>query len=154
MQYTKHETPSVSPKCVHYWDSKFIHAPFWMDWLLFKAIAESNIPQIKKTQQCTIKKAHQILWNAFVEATCGDEKSPLWDSSGDFIRCLSDYDMAYYLLHLYIGSDINDGFTEEEAIERYKIWLKEKKNNGIYGKYKVTCDLEILPVKKPRSKRK
>lgn len=154
MKQEKYQTPSISPKCVHYWDAKFLGKTFWADWIIMKSVGESMVPDIKKKLKCDDKKAHQVLWNAFVEATCGDEDSPMWTPSGDFIRSLGDYDLAYYLMHLYIGSDINDGFSEAKAWDRYKAWLKEKKNNGNYGVYRVTPEFEIVLNSSSNKKRK
>lgn len=148
MNYSSYQTPKISPKCVHYWDSVFQHSHFWFDWILLKSVVESFIPEIMQESKCSEKKAHRIIWAEYIEATCGDEESILWDISGDFVRLLSEYDMAYYLIHLSVGSDIEDGYTQEEGIQRYIEWLKESKGNGIYGKFKVTTDLEIIPVKR------
>ena len=151
----RYHTPSICPKALHYWESKFIKRSFWGDWLMMRfTIEQAFLKNIKKYNKCRNKKAHQILWNDFVEATCGDENALTWEASGDFIRALDDYDLAYYLMHLYIGSDINDGFTETEAIQRYKAWLGVKADNGNYGKFRVTQNLEIVPVKVSRRKRR
>ena len=155
MKYEKYQSDKNSPKSVKYWDSKFIKTDFWIDWILMKAEVESFLAEVKEEFKCKDRKALRIVWSSFIEATCGDEESPMWDITGDFIRGLSEYNMAFYLIHLSIGSDIHDGMTEQEGIDRYVEWLKDSKGNGVYGEYKVTTNLEIVPVgKKFRRKKK
>ena len=144
MQYTKYKSERNNPKCVQYWDSVFQKSNFWFDWVLLKAEVHSFLPEVMEEFMCTEKQGLQILWEDYIEATCGEEDTPMWDVSGDFIRILSEYDMAFYLIHLSIGSDIQDGFTEKQGRKRYIEWLKESKKNGVYGKYRVNTKLEIV----------
>ena len=146
MKHEKYQSPKNSPKSVVYWDSKFIHSNFWMEWIIMKAEIEHFLPQVKAEYKCKDRKGLRMLYSSFIEATCGDDESPLWDITGDFVRSLSEHDLAYYLLHLSIGSDIHDGMTEQEGIDRYIEWLNDNRMNGTYGDYKVTTELEIVPV--------
>jgi hypothetical protein len=147
MTHSKYQTPQISPPCVHYWDSQFIRTSFWIDWLVLKSQVEQFVPEIMVETESSEVEAHQIAWRAFIEATCGDEDTPMWEISGDFIRSLSEYNMAHYLIHLSVGSDVEDGFTVEEGIQRYIDWLGEERGNWVYGDFKVTSDLQIVAVR-------
>ena len=152
----KYKTNPQQPKCVKYWDRVFLNSSIWVHWIVFKEIAEAYLPSIQEDFDCNLRTARSILWNNFIDATCGDQDSPLWDDSGDLFRALTERELAEYMMHLSIGSDINDGMTEKAAIQEYINWLEaDPEENGTYEGYRVTTALEIVPVKKgPRKRRR
>ena len=70
------------------------------------------------------------------------------------MKTVNEYTFAYWTPRLTIGSEINDGFTEEQAVMRYQNWLKADKQNPIFGRYRVTQDLEVVEIKRRRKKRR
>jgi len=154
-QPKKWNTPSQEPIYVHYWDKIYQKTDIWFHWIAFKGAAESFLPEIMEDFACNLKEAKEILWESYIDATCGDEESPLWDASGDLLRALSEKDFTFFMIHLAIGTNIYEGNNLEEATQIYVDWLNEdQKENGRYGKYRVTTDLEIIPVPKKKRARK
>ena len=150
--YSKYSTPINEPKSVKYWDRELIRTDLWTDWTILKSVLKLQIPDIMKELDIGKKEATQILWSAFVEATCGDEASPCREAYKNFVRGIDGYHFAYWTPRLTIGSDIHDGISEQDALRRYQNWLNSDPSNPIFGKYKVLENLDIVEMKR-RKKR-
>ena len=146
-QYTKYKTPKDQPQSVKYWDKIYRKSDFWFSWVALKAVAESFLPDIMEECECDATEARRIVWSAYIAATEGDEESPMWDACGDLAMDLTDYGFALYTSHLTIGSNMHEGLSEKEAKRQYVEWLRESPKNPIYGKFKITESLEIVPLK-------
>lgn len=152
--YSKYVTPSSDPDCVKYWDRELKATALWMDWTLLKTMLKMGLEDIKSSLGVEDAEANQILWTAFIEATCGDRESPCYEHYKNFMRTVDEYHFAYWTPRLTIGSDIHDGFSEKVARQRYANWLNEDIKNPIFGKYKVGVDLSITEIKLNRRRKK
>lgn len=152
--YSKYATPKSEPKCVKYWDREFVATELWINWTVLKTMLSEKIPSIMDEADVGKKEATNILWTAFIEATCGEEGNPCTEDYKAFCKGLNPYTWAYFTPRLTVGSDIHDGFTEKQALKRYQNWLAADPKNPIFGKYKVLPDLQVVEIKKKQSRRK
>lgn len=150
----RYKTPKQEPKCVKYWDKQYLGSEFWFDWLMVKNTATHFIPEIMEELDCSIKEAQEVVWTAYIEASCGDEESPMFDAFSELACGLSDYSFALYTMHLTIGSDIHDGFSKSEAKDNYREWLEDDAENRLFGDWMITNKLKIIPSAKRKKKGK
>jgi hypothetical protein len=153
-RYSRYVTPSTEPDCVKFWDRELSSTPLWIDWTLLKSLLEAQIPEIQAELGGTKQSATKVLWTAFIEATCGDEESPCHPVYRNFMRSMDEYYFAYWIPRLTIGSDIHEGFSEKVAKQRYANWLADDPQNPVFGRYRVSANLEITEIKKTRRRRK
>ena len=152
--YSKYITPKEDPPCVQYWDREFSASPLWMDWTMLKTMVKTLVPDIQSDLNVGLIEANHVLWTAFVEATCGDVTSPCHDAYVDFMTGMSDYNFAYWLPRLTIGSDIHDGMSEANAMKKFGKWLKAHPSHPIFGRYKVHPNLDITKIPKRRIRKR
>ncbi len=151
--YSKYVTPISAPSCVQYWERELYQTPLWLDWTVLKTVVESSIPEVMESLSIACDEATKVLWDAFIEATCGDQQSPCHSAYRNFMRSMDEYHFAYWIPRLTIGSDIHDGFTEGAARQRYANWLEDDPKNSIFGKYRVLPNLKIIKNRHRRFKR-
>ena len=150
-KHEKFQSDKSDPPCVQYWDKVYKKHSFFFDWLIVKSNASTQVGEVMKELDCDREEAIDTVWNAYIEASCGDKSSPMWEPYSNLARTLDGVNFAIYTSHLTIGSDIHDGYTEKEAIANFKAWLKQGKKNPIYGEWAVTQDLEYVPLSEYRS---
>ena len=144
MTHSKYQTPEMPIVCTLLGFS--VCSNQCLDRLVgVESQVEQFVPEIMVETESSEVEAHQIAWRAFIEAIRGDDDTPMWEIS--FYSLVSEYNMANYMIHLSVGSDVEDGFTVEEGVQRYIDWLEEERDNGVYGEYKVTSSFMIVSVK-------
>jgi hypothetical protein len=153
-RYSRYVTPSTEPDCVKYWDRELAGTSLWIDWTLLKSMMKTQIPDVQAELGGTKREAVDVLWSAFIEATCGDRQSPCHSLYRNFVKSMDSYGFAFWTPRLTIGSEIHDGFTEKQALQRFANWLADDPQNPIYGNYRVSANLEITEIKKTRRRRK
>ena len=82
----------------------------------------------------------------FIESTGGEQDNHFLDVLTNFVRTISAIELPLFLCYLCIGTDIQNGHSEEEAIQLYKNWLDEEPENPIFGDWAITCELRIVPL--------
>lgn len=151
--YTPYKTKRSEPKCVKYWEKHFVKCSFWLDWIVFKEAAYYHVDEVKtylteENMRSTVKEAKNIIWNAVISAYEGDnENNPLTGEYREFIDTIEDSEMMIFLAHLQIGSSIHQGLSEAKARKEYLEWLKEDKNNPVWGNYALTSNFQIISLK-------
>ena len=153
-KYTKYKTPQNQSKAVKYWDKVYHGSDFWFDWIALKTTAEYHAKEIQEEEGLSLKEAREIVWNAYIDATEGNEDSPMWIAYEDFCMSLSDIGFAIYTPHLTIGTNIHYGHSEKKAKKMFVDWLRKSPKNPVYGLYRINEDLEILQTKKLKKLRK
>lgn len=144
----QYKTPEHEPQCVHFWERELINTPLWFNWIILKTHLNAEKCRLIQSESCTYEEASDLIWFDFIEATCGVKNSIARKLYSQFLRKIDGYHFAYWIPRLTIGSDIFDGFSEQQARKRYGKWLDDDPENPIFGQYRVTKSLRIVPLKR------
>ena len=139
-------TTRFDPPCLRYWDRMFKTMALWSRWLPLKERVKSEYRFIQHHLECSYREAKQMAWMTYIESTSGEQNNPFADVHTNFIRNVSDIELPLFLCYLCIGTNIQNGHSEEEAIQLYKKWLDEEPENPIFGEWAVTQELKIVPL--------
>ena len=139
-------TTRFDPPCLRYWDRKFRTMHLWSRWLRLKERVESEYRFIQNHLECSFREAKRMAWMTYIESTGGKQDNPFIGAHTYFVRTISDIELPIFLCHLCIGTDIQNGHSEEEAVQLYKNWLNEEPENPIFGDWALTPELRIVPL--------
>ena len=134
------------PPCLRYWDRKFKTMHLWPKWLRLKERVETEYRFIQHHLECNYRQAKQMAWMTYIESTSGEQDNPFMDTHTNFVRTISDIELPLFLCHLCVGTDIQNGHSEQEAIQLYKNWLDEDPENPIFGDWALTKELRIVSL--------
>lgn len=134
------------PPCLRYWDRKFQAMHLWRHWLDVRARVEGEYRFIQHHLECTHRQAKKMAWMTYIESTGGEQDNPFFQVHTKFVQRISDIELPLFLCHLSIGTDIQNGHSEGDAIHLYKTWLEEDPANPIFGEWALTSELQIVPL--------
>ena len=134
------------PPCLRYWDRKFRTMHLWTTWIELKERIAAEYRFIQHHLECTHRQAKNMAWMTYIESTSGKQDNPFLNAHMKFVRGISDIELPLFLCHLCIGTDIQNGHSEMEAIQLYKNWLNENPENPVFGDWALTPELRIVPI--------
>lgn len=146
----KHELPAVK-----YWDRHFCKMDLWFDWVLFKGILESRLPDFQDEFEVGKREARELAWDAYCAASMGDDESPLMEPFMNLVQAIRDDEIPVFVAHTTIGADIHHGDSEYEAQKSFITWLNEDKLNPVFGNYALQVNFSVSKLpKKPRRRQR
>ena len=138
-------TPRNHPKYVKFWDRKFQELSFWPDWIRLKRSIEDEIPFIQEDMECNKNHAIKIAWETYCDITEGDEDELFSDDYHHLINSISVEELPLYVAYTSIGTDMQRGLTEKQAIAEYIEWLHEDTEHRIFGDFVLLDDFTVIP---------
>ena len=87
----------------------------------------------------TARRAHHMIWNAFVATVDGDDRSPVAHEVQSILRSIPADIRPIFIGRTMIGADIHKGSTEKKAESSFQEWL-QREDNAIFGEYRLMGD--------------
>ena len=137
------------PPCLRYWERRFRTLHMWPHWLKLRSVVEEQYRIAQHHLECSFREAKVATWLTYIEVTTAKDDSlenPFYDAHIDLVCSIRDIEMPLFLCHLSIGTDIQRGCSEREALELYQHWLQESPTNPIFGDWGLTNELRVVPV--------
>ena len=134
------------PVYVRYWERQFSPHLFWEQWLSLKQTILLHTIDIQSELGCQYREALEVVWSTYIEVTGGEKDNPFVDDYITLIQSITSRELPLYLCHTCIGTDIQNGHSEEEARSIYIDWLNDDVDNPIFGDWALTNDLTVIPT--------
>ena len=132
------------PRCVCYWDRQFLPYLFWKQWLNLKHTIQNHTADIQAQLECNYRDALDVAWSTYIDVTGGEQDNPFIDEYVQLIRSIEPHELPLYLCHTSIGTDIQNGYSEQEALSIYINWLNDDVDNPIFGDWALTNNLTVM----------
>lgn len=143
---TSYQTPSRYPAMIHYLEERFRRLDLWFDWLVLMGVGHYQVQQIKDYVGVTRTRAERMVWNAFAAAFQGDHNAPLFSDVHRLMQTIKPEEKPLFLAHTMIAVHIHRGLSVADARQEFIRWLNEDPIHGIFGEYRLTQDLNTIPL--------
>ena len=139
-------TNRFQPTYVRYWDRAFFSYVFWEEWLTLKQTILLHTIDIQAELGCQYREALDVVWSTYIDVTGGEKDNPFIDDYITLIQSITPRELPLYLCHTCIGTDIQNGNSEDEALSIYIDWLNDDVDNPIFGDWALTNNLTVIPT--------
>ena len=106
---------------IKYIERNLLGTQLWFDWVVLKALMLSCTSIVVERTGVTARRAHHMIWNAFVATVDGDERSPVMHEVQTVLRSIPRYP-SIFIGRTMIAADIHKGSL--------KRWLKQSFKSG------------------------
>ena len=124
---------------IKYIERNLLGTQLWFDWVVLKALMLSCTSIVVERTGVTARRAHHMIWNAFVATVDGDVRSPVAHEVQTVLRSIPADMRPIFIGRTIIGADIHKGSTEKNAESNFQEWLQRDDNN-IFGEYRLLDD--------------
>lgn len=134
-----YNTSKQHPEMVQYIERHLIRTSMWLDWIVLKQHLLSFTDLVQHRTGTTKRRAHLMIWNAFVAAIDGDGRSPVYF---DYLKIVDEIDESkkpIFIGRLKVAALIHQDGGVKKAELDFQQWLKEGENN-IFGEYQLNPD--------------
>lgn len=130
---------------IKYIERRLLGTQLWFDWVVLKAMMLSCTSIVVERTGVTARRAHHMIWNAFVATVDGDARSPVMHEVQTVLRTIPSDIRPIFIGRTMIAADIHKGSTEKAAEVKFQEWL-QRDNNDIFGGYRLLSDFTTEPL--------
>ena len=130
---------------IKYIEQTLLRTSVWCDWVVLKSLMLSYRTSVVNRTGVTSKRAEQMIWNAFVAAVNGDERSPVYFEFINALGCIPADVKPIFIGRVRIASRIHQGMTVQDAESSFLRWL-ELDGNDEFEDYRLLPDFSTEPM--------
>ena len=130
---------------IKYIERNLLGTQLWFDWVVLKALMLSCTSIVVERTGVTARRAHHMIWNAFVATVDGDERSPVMHEVQTVLRSIPPDIRPIFIGRTMIASDIHKGVAEKLAETKFQEWL-QRDANSTFGEYRLLSDFTTEPI--------
>jgi len=124
---------------IKYIERSLLGTSLWFDWVVLKSLMLSCTSIVVERTGVTARRAHHMIWNAFVAAVDGDDRSPVVHEVQMVLHSIPPDIRPIFIGRTMIAADIHKGSTVKVAESNFQEWLQRDGNN-IFGGYRLLSD--------------
>ena len=130
---------------IKYIERNLLGTQLWFDWIVLKAMMLSCTTIVVERTGVTARRAHHMIWNAFVATVEGDTRSPVMHEVQMILHSIPSDQRPIFIARTMIAADIHKGNTVKVAESNFQEWLK-RDDNAIFGEVRLLPNLRTEPI--------
>ena len=130
---------------IKYIERNFLRTQLWFDWVVLKSMMLSCTSIVVDRTGVTARRAHHMIWNAFVATIEGDTRSPVMHEVQMVLHSIPCEQRPIFIGRTMIAADIHKGVSEKAAESKFQDWLK-KDDNDIFGDVRLLPNFTTEPI--------
>ena len=130
---------------IKYIERNLLGTQLWFDWIVLKAMMLSCTTIVVDRTGVTTRRAHHMIWNAFVATIEGDTRSPVMHEVQMILHSIPPELCPIFIARMMIAADIHKGSAEKIAESKFQEWLKQD-DNAIFDNVRLLSDFTTEPV--------
>jgi hypothetical protein len=130
---------------IKYIERNLLGTQLWFDWIVLKAMMLSCTAIVVERTGVTARRAHHMIWNAFVATIEGDTRSPVMHEVQMIVHSIPSDLRPIFIARTMIAADIHKGSSEKKAEGKFQEWLHQD-DNAIFGDVRLLPSFSTEPI--------